>query len=67
MIRPTVSFITLTVGHGGPGYRSRHSDLLRVGRSGDRITVWPTQPPVQVVPGVLPGGGAARAWRCRRG
>jgi len=47
MIRPTARSITLTVGHVGPGYRSRYSDLLQAGRSGDRITVWPTQPPVR--------------------
>jgi hypothetical protein len=67
MIRLTVSFITLTTAHGGPGYCSRHSDLLWTGGSGDRITVWPTQTPIQMLPGVLPGGRAARAWRWRRG
>ena len=61
VIRPTASFITITVGHGGPGDRSRRSDLLRAGGSGDRITVWPTQLPVQVVPAVLPACRAARA------
>jgi len=42
---------------------SRHSDCLRAGRSGDRIPVWrdsrpalrPTQPPVQLVPGLSQG------------
>jgi hypothetical protein len=51
----------------GPGERSRYSDLLRTGRSGDRIPVEarfstpvqtdlePFQPPIQWVPGLSPG------------
>ena len=58
----------------GPGYLSRYSDLLRAGRSGDRIPVGarfsapvqtgpgPTLPPIQWVPG-LSQGKAVGEWR----
>jgi hypothetical protein len=58
----------------GPGYRSRYSDSLRAGRSRDgtavrvrfshlsRLALGPTQPSIQRVPGIFPGGEAAGAW-----
>jgi len=58
----------------GPGKRSRYSDLLRAGRSGDRIpwgrdlphlsrpALRPTQTPLQWVRD-LSGGKVAGAWR----
>jgi hypothetical protein len=59
----------------GPGQRSRYSDSLRVGRSGDRIPVggeifhirpdWPWGPFSPLYNGywVIPGGKAAGEWR----
>jgi hypothetical protein len=53
-----------------PGQLSQHSGLLWVGRSGDRIPVWvsrpalgTTQPPVQWVRNLFPGGKSAGTWR----
>jgi len=60
---------------GGLGYRSRYSDSLRHGRSGGPVPVGvrisaasqtgpgPTQPFVQWVPLLSPGGKAAETWR----
>ena len=59
-----------------PGQLSRYSDSLRAGRSGDRIParardfflqkpsrliLWLTQPPIQWVPGFVPGSKVAGA------
>ena len=59
----------------GPGYRSRYGDSLRAGRFGDRTAVrvrfshpsrlalGPSQPSIQWVPGIFPGGEAVGAYR----
>jgi hypothetical protein len=52
------------------GIASRYSDSLRAGRSGDRIyflqpsrpALGTIQPPIQRVPGLLPGVKAAGTW-----
>ena len=69
-------FKTLILNRYGPRYRSRYSDSLRAGRSGDRIPMgggeilrtrpyWPWGPPSLLYNGyrVFPGGKAAGAWR----
>ena len=55
--------------------RSQYSDLLWAGSPEiqslwardfphpSRPALWPTQPPVQWVPGLFPGGKAAGPWR----
>jgi hypothetical protein len=62
--------LTLMIFLCGPGWLSRYSDLLRDGRSGDRIPVevrfctpalGPTQPLKQWVPGLFWGGGGKAA------
>jgi hypothetical protein len=57
-----------------PGQLSRYNPSVRVGRSGDRIRVGarfsapvqtgmdPTEPPIQWVSGLFPGGKAAGVW-----
>jgi hypothetical protein len=64
-----------SVTKGGPGWRSRYSDLIRAGRSGDRIPVGgdifrtypdrPWDPPSLLYNGnwLFSGGKAAGAWR----
>jgi len=57
-----------------PGQRSLHIDLLRAERSriecrwgrdfprSSTPALGPTQPPIQWVPGLFPGGKAVEAW-----
>ena len=75
VLRGNTYFLNVGVDAGGPGYRSRYSDLVRAGRSGDRILVGARlfslvqngplayQGSYSMATGVFPGGEAAGAWR----
>ena len=60
MGRDSAIGIATRYGLDGPGIESRWGrGFLHMFRP----VLWPTQPPAQWIPGLFPGGKAARAWR----
>jgi hypothetical protein len=61
-------YVSYTSSASGPGHRNRYGDWLRAGRSGvrspvkARISVGPTQLPVQWVTDIFHGDKAAGGW-----